>query len=221
MLLRLTHDLRVRSGMVAQLVAIAVDDQCCDLVRTILNVPDIEVEHCDQLLTLLAEHEANAIDAFVEGNRAEYIHCRQAIHDLQHRTGTFDPKFMRDELGMEGWSVYLDLDGNGLYDSGEPETTTDATGKYSFIELPAWQDDFTPPAQYTVRAIGQEGWLQTLPSSVSAGEWTIQLDPGEIQAERNFGYFYHGPGGQDLDVIAGRLFLDLNGNGIQDDEAVR
>jgi hypothetical protein len=118
-LLRLTHDLRVRSGMVAQLVAIAVDDQRCDLVRTILNAPGIEVEQCDQLLTLLVTHEANAIDPFVEGNRAEYIHCRQAIHDLQHRTGTFDPKSMRDELGMEGnltsplacFQFFLDLSG--------------------------------------------------------------------------------------------------------------
>lgn len=47
-------------------------------------------------------------------------------------------------------------------------------------------------------------------------EWTIQLHPGDTLLERNFGYFYPGTGGQNLDVIAGRLFLDANGNGIQD-----
>jgi len=102
MLFRLTRDLRVRGVLVAHFVASAVDGQCCERVRTILNAPGIDVGHCDSLLTLLAEHETKAIDAFLEANRAEYILCRQGIHDLQHRTGDFDPKSMRDELGISG-----------------------------------------------------------------------------------------------------------------------
>jgi hypothetical protein len=54
------------------------------------------------LLALLIEHEASSIDAFVEGNRGEFITSRQALYDLQHRTGTFDPKTMKETLMIEG-----------------------------------------------------------------------------------------------------------------------
>lgn len=101
-LLRLTRDLRVRGVLVTQLVANAVDGSGCKQVLTILNAPGIGVEHCDQLLALLTEHETKRIDAFLEGNRTEYIGFRQALHDLQHRTGSFDPQFMRGELGLSG-----------------------------------------------------------------------------------------------------------------------
>ncbi len=102
MLLRLTRDLQVRGTLVAQLVSIAIEGQCCEAVRMVLNSPDIDVAHCDRLLALLTEHDAKRIDAFLEGTRAEYIICRQALHDLQHRTGTFDPEFMRDEMDIRG-----------------------------------------------------------------------------------------------------------------------
>lgn len=102
MQLRLNRDLCVRGAFLAQLVSIATDGICYEVVRMFLNAPDIEARHCDRLLALLSEHEAMSIDAFAEGNRAEYIHCRQAIHDLQHRTGDFDPKTMRETWGSEG-----------------------------------------------------------------------------------------------------------------------
>ncbi|OHB66210.1 MAG: hypothetical protein A2V70_12275 [Planctomycetes bacterium RBG_13_63_9] len=102
MLLRLKRDLQVRGLLVTQLVSVAVDGQCCELVRMILNAPGVQVEHCDRLLALLAEHEAKAIDPFVEGNRAEYICYRLALHDLQHRTGSFDPQTMKKIWGIQG-----------------------------------------------------------------------------------------------------------------------
>jgi hypothetical protein len=102
MLLRLIRDLQVRGPQVAQLTAQAVQAQCCEIVRMLLNAPDIDVAHCDRLLALLREHEAIEINMFVEGYRAEYIICRQALHDLQHRAGTFDPEFMREEMAVQG-----------------------------------------------------------------------------------------------------------------------
>jgi hypothetical protein len=99
---RLSRDQRVRGGFVSQVVSDAVDWRCCELATAVLNAPTITVRHCDRLLTLFAEQEANAVDSFVEGNRAEYISSRQALHDLQHRTGTFDPKVMKDELAIDG-----------------------------------------------------------------------------------------------------------------------
>jgi hypothetical protein len=83
-------------------VGVALDEQSFELVRTTLNAPGITANHCDRLLALLTEHEEKLIDMFAEGNRAEYITSRQALHDLQHRTGTFDPKFMKDELQISG-----------------------------------------------------------------------------------------------------------------------
>jgi hypothetical protein len=119
-LLRLSRDLRPRGAAVCQLVSIAVDGICCEqMVPAILTAPAVEARHCDRLLTLLAEHEANRIDAFVEGNRADYITARLALHDLQHRTGSFDPQLMQDIWGRSGdmtsplacFRIFADLGG--------------------------------------------------------------------------------------------------------------
>ena len=89
--------------MVSQMVSIAVDGICCkQIVPLILTAPGIETRHCDRLLALLAEHEAEAIDPFWEGTRADYFMNRFFLHDLQHRTGTFDPRHMKEELDIKG-----------------------------------------------------------------------------------------------------------------------
>ena len=72
------------------------------MVSAILTAPGVQTRHCDRLLALLAEHEAKRIDAFAEGNRADYICYRLALHDLQHRTGSFDPQLMQDIWGRSG-----------------------------------------------------------------------------------------------------------------------
>ena len=121
MQLRLNRDLQVRGGFMAQLTSIALDRQCCELVRTILNAPGIDVRQCDRLLVLLAEHQSKAIDRLLEGNRGEFITYRQALHDLQHRTGSFDPKLMHDIWGLNGdvtsplacVKIFVDLTGSG------------------------------------------------------------------------------------------------------------
>jgi len=47
------------------------------------------------------------------------------------RDGTHDA----NEAGIEGWTVYLDDNVNGVWDSGERRTVTDANGDYSFTDL--------------------------------------------------------------------------------------
>jgi len=59
------------------------------------------------------------------------------------------------EAGLAGWTVYLDDDGNGIFDSGEPSTTTAADGSYVFTGL--------APATYAVATVGRTGWRQTSP----------------------------------------------------------
>ena len=118
--LRLSRDLRPRGAVVCQMVSIAVDGICCEqMVSAILTAPTVQTRHCDRLLALLAEHEAQRIDAFVEGNRADYICYRLALHDLQHRTGSFDPQLMQDIWGRSGdmtsplacFRIFTDLGG--------------------------------------------------------------------------------------------------------------
>jgi hypothetical protein len=89
--------------MAAQMVSIAVDGICCkQIVPLILTAPGIETRHCDRLLALLAEQEAEALDPFWEGVRADYFVNRFFLDDLQHRTGTFDPRHMKEELHIKG-----------------------------------------------------------------------------------------------------------------------
>ena len=101
--LRLSRDLRPRGVEVSQLVSIAVDGICCQqMVPEILAAPAVQTQHCDRLLALLVEHEAKAIDPFLEANRAWYFMDRQILHDLQHRTGSLDPQYMKEELEVKG-----------------------------------------------------------------------------------------------------------------------
>jgi hypothetical protein len=50
-----------------------------------------------------------------------------------NKSGVRDPL----ESGLPGWRVYVDRDGDGVFDAEELSTLTNAAGKFSFIGLPA------------------------------------------------------------------------------------
>jgi hypothetical protein len=105
-LLRLSRDLRPRGPLISQLVSISLYNICCnDLVKRIFASPDLTPQHCDQLLAALIKHEQQASEPFVEGLRSEYVMTRMALHDIQHRTGEFDPKRMREEFELQSDSI--------------------------------------------------------------------------------------------------------------------
>ena len=58
------------------------------------------------------------------------------------------------EPGLQGWTVYLDDNGNGALDPGEERAITDANGNFSFANLAA--------GTYTLREVLPTGWVQTL-----------------------------------------------------------
>ena len=60
-----------------------------------------------------------------------------------------------DEPGLSGWVIYVDLNGNGELDAGEPSTVTDSNGDYVLTDLPS--------GMYTVAEVMQSGWQQTYP----------------------------------------------------------
>ena len=59
--------------------------------------------------------------------------------------------------GLEGWTIYVDLNENAKFDDGEPSATTDSTGRWSICGL--------GPGTYQVREVHQIGWVQTLPTT--------------------------------------------------------
>ena len=76
-----------------------------------------------------------------------------------------------EEPGRANAQVYLDLNTNGQYDSGEPTTTTVADGSYLFTGL--------LPGTYTVAEVHQSGWLQTFPS--------MKPEPIELASVASYG----------------------------------
>ncbi len=54
------------------------------------------------------------------------------FNDANHN-GTFDAR----EVAMVGVTLFVDLAGTGVYAAGDPLTTTDVTGAYTFTSLPA------------------------------------------------------------------------------------
>ena len=75
------------------------------------------------------------------------------------------------EVGLAGWTIYIDANENGSLDSGEVSTTTESDGSYRFEGL--------APGNYTIGEVLQEGWQQTYPdtiggdsTSVDTSSWT-------------------------------------------------
>ncbi|MCA9166756.1 MAG: VCBS repeat-containing protein [Planctomycetales bacterium] len=109
--------------------------------------------------------------------------------------GVRDP----EDVGLLGWTIYLDLNNNGTLDENEPFEITGQRGEYWFMDLPA--------GSYRVAEVPQQGWTQTYPDS---GSYTIDVTAGQRVVDINFG---NTRGGE----IHGFKWLDENGNGRWDD----
>jgi len=122
-----------------------------------------------------------------------------------------------NEVGLPGFTTYLDTNNNSTLDSGEPSTISDAQGQYRFNGLPV--------GTYVVKGIAQTGFTQSTPDPV------ITVDPGVNANFVNIGFSGGpvGPGPGPLPPvgipdglipgpgrIVGTKFNDLNGNGFPD-----
>ena len=130
------------------------------------------------------------------------------------------------EPGLPGWTIFLDQNGNGIADDGEPSRRSIEDGSYKFSNLPAL-------AEYTLVAVPpadeMDNWDQTAPAS---GTHTVFLDANEKKININFGSRrIAGIIGEGADgVVSGKVslqsnsgstgkfevFLDLNDNGVID-----
>ena len=102
------------------------------------------------------------------------------------------------ETGLEGWTIFLDLDADGAPDAGERTATTDATGAYVLSDI--------GPGNYTVAVTAPSEWLQTAPAG---GVHTVTMTSGLSAADLDFG-------GVMAAGISGMKFEDMNGNGQRD-----
>jgi hypothetical protein len=111
------------------------------------------------------------------------------------------------EPGIRGWTVFADLDKNGLFEGREPSAITDVNGNYVL---------FVPPGQYTISEVVQGTSQQTFPKTNLnlAGVYThkVALAMGQRVDNIDFGNFTR------PNVITGYKYQDVNGNGVDDNE---
>lgn len=69
------------------------------------------------------------------------------------------------EPGLANWTIYLDINNNGQWDQDEPTTETANDGSYRFAGL--------SPGIYRVAELMQDDWVQTFPSIASAPQSTV------------------------------------------------
>ncbi len=114
------------------------------------------------------------------------------------------------EPGLEGWTIYLDLNGNDQPDLGEPSDTTDSNGAFSFTNL--------LPDTYTVREVLQDGWEQTFP--VASGEHVVTV-PADVIGESgqteppNFGNWKIPPPEEGVSSLSGFVYADTDNDGVR------
>jgi hypothetical protein len=99
------------------------------------------------------------------------------------------------EPGMSDWIIYLDTNGNGQRDAGEPAAGTGASGAYQFNNV--------RPGVYAVREVMKPGWQQTYPGSL--GMHLVVVAPGRTTQAVDFGNAQFGE-------IHGAKWHDVNGN---------
>ena len=66
-----------------------------------------------------------------------------------------------DEVGLANWKIFIDLNGDGLWNTGEAYAITDAEGKYVLSVTPDSDRSDPDNDPFIVREEQQSGWLQT------------------------------------------------------------
>ena len=118
---------------------------------------------------------AKAADVVLAATAAPAAHGAivGAVCDDFNDNGRLDP----GEPGLQGWTVYLDDNGNSALDPSEARAITDANGNFSFTNLAA--------GTYTLREVLPTGWTQTLPGGATMS-YSIPLGTGAGADDENF-----------------------------------
>jgi len=95
-----------------------------------------------------------------------------------------------DEVGLANWKIFLDTDGDNVWDSDEIFVLTDAEGMYTFSVTPDSDRSDPDNDPYLVREVQQSGWMQTTASPPPV--LITSLDP--TQSNVDFGNMQLQPG---------------------------
>ncbi len=114
-----------------------------------------------------------ATEWFGPPTRTVVLQSEQVIENVDFGSGQFaeirgrmwhdlDGDGIRDdgEPPLEGWTIFLDADGDGVFKSGERSATTDAWGNYAFTRV--------PPGRHAVAEVLRSDWLPTFPRQPSS-----------------------------------------------------
>ncbi len=108
--------------------------------------------------------------------------------------------------GLAGWTVYVDYNDNGVFDSAtEPSAVTGPGGTYTITGV--------TPGTWKVREVGQTGWTTSLPatSDVYGAYQLVTVPANGSLVGVEFGNY-------EQTSIHGYKFNDLNGNGVDNSE---
>jgi VCBS repeat-containing protein len=116
------------------------------------------------------------------------------IRDVNPITGDFT------EPGLEGWTIFVDINLNGALDGTDLATLTDSDGEYSFLSLDA--------GDYEVIEVLPLGWDLTPSHDVKQ---TVSVRGGDVTTAPDFANFTVLNGS-----ITGLVWKDLNRDGLRD-----
>src|SRR5262249_4996992 len=95
------------------------------------------------------------------GNFQDFTVSGQVFHDVNGNAIKDPAGAGVAQLGLGGWTVYLDANDNGVFDQGEPSLTTTPGGNFSFPNL--------GPGASVLRVVLPTGWVQTTPPVIVSG----------------------------------------------------
>ena len=113
------------------------------------------------------------------------------------------------EAGLPGIDVYVDLNDNGVWDSGEPLDTTDANGNYLLPGLTAGTYTVrVDPADIAAANVGY-GPTYDLDGNATAHVAVVTLGIAEDRVDADFGYRVGAS-------VGDRVWMDRDGDGVQE-----
>ena len=107
----------------------------------------------------------------------------ESFQDIANVLNGFDIRFIGEPL-MEGVTVYLDLNNNGVFDADEPSQVSREKDELAASLLESDRNDFNftfenlVPGTYTVRQVVPNGFIQTAPETDSFVD-TVTVGGGE------------------------------------------
>jgi uncharacterized protein (DUF2141 family) len=98
------------------------------------------------------------------------------------------------EVGLSGWTIYIDKNGDGKLNSGELKAITNSSGNYTFTDFET--------GTYSVHEVVPVGYRRTLPSKTS---YSLAVTGGVNVTGLNWGNTTRA-------LASGTVFKDNNGN---------